>query len=275
MQVIRKPDSATNTEIAHGPSHGAPQWDRTTLRNATARSPCKDEISFLSVTVSSVLPQGVIHQVLEKLKIENITRAKVTNTKRVEKNLIAPIPMREAVINAIVHSDFSREIPPVFEIFNDKMIFTSYGGLLPGQSKEDFFSCSSMPRNRELMRVFKDVGLVEQLGSGMSRILKEYDKSIFHISEHFIKVEFPFSLPKDNTIIANGDDNGNEIGDDDSEMMKVLGLLEENASITAKQMSEQMDISARKVSRLIKALKENGKIIRVGSDRKGYWKITQ
>ena len=75
--------------------------------------------------------------------------------------------------------------------------------------------------------------------------------------------------------LANGDDNGNEIGDDDSEMMKVLGLLEENASITAKQMSEQMDISARKVSRLIKALKENGKIIRVGSDRKGYWKITQ
>ena len=61
MQVIRKPDSATNTEIAHGPSHGAPQWDRTTLRNATARSPCKDEISFLSVTISSVLPQGVVH----------------------------------------------------------------------------------------------------------------------------------------------------------------------------------------------------------------------
>ena len=57
MQVIKKPDSATNTEIAHGPSHGAPQWDRITLRKATARSPCKDEISFLSVTVSSVLPK--------------------------------------------------------------------------------------------------------------------------------------------------------------------------------------------------------------------------
>ena len=102
--------------------------------------------------------------------------------------------------------------------------------------KNTHIFCSSMPRNRELMRVFKDVGLVEQLGSGMSRILKEYDKSIFHISEHFIKVEFPFSLPKDNIIIANGNDNGNEIGDDDSEMMKVLGLLEENASVTAKQM---------------------------------------
>lgn len=37
------------------------------------------------------------------------------------------------------------------------------------------------------MRVFKDAGLVEQLGSGMSRILKVYDKNIFNISEHFIK----------------------------------------------------------------------------------------
>ena len=114
----------------------------------------------------------------------------MTSTKRVEKNLIEPIPMREAVINTIVHSDFSREIPPVFEIFSDRMVFTSYGGLIPGQSEQDFFSCSSMPRNRELMRVFKDVGLVEQLGSGMSRILKVYDKSIFDISEHFLKVQF-------------------------------------------------------------------------------------
>lgn len=144
------------------------------------------------------------NQVFEKLKIENSTMAKVTSTKRIEKNLVESIPMREAVINAIVHSDFSREIPPVFEIFSDRMVFTSYGGLIPGQSEQDFFSCSSMPRNRKLMRVFKDVGLVEQLGSGMSRILKMYDKNIFNISEHFIKVEFPFSVPKE---ISSADSN--------------------------------------------------------------------
>ena len=69
--------------------------------------------------------------------------------------------------------------------------------LLARVVEQEFFSCSSMPRNRELMRVFKDVGLVEQLGSGMSRILKVYDKNIFNISEHFIKVEFPFSVPKE------------------------------------------------------------------------------
>lgn len=211
------------------------------------------------------------NQVLDKLKIENSTMAKVTSTKRIEKNLVEPIPMREAIINTIVHSDFSREIPPVFEIFSDRMVFTSYGGLIPGQSEQDFFSCSSMPRNRELMRVFKDVGLVEQLGSGMSRILKVYDKSIFNISEHFIKVEFPFPVQKNNQIIAIGD----EIGDDNGDENKVLEVLRIEPAITAKKLSETINMSPRKISRIIKELRETGRIVRVGSDRKGYWEIKE
>ncbi len=83
--------------------------------------------------------------VLEKMKIENVTKAKVTSTKRVEKNLVEPVPMREALINAIVHNDFSREIPPVFEIFSDRMEFTSYGGLIQGQSRKDFFAVVVCP----------------------------------------------------------------------------------------------------------------------------------
>ncbi len=209
--------------------------------------------------------------VLEKMKIENITKAEVTSTKRIEKNLVEPVPLREALINAIVHNDFSREIPPVFEIFSDRMEFTSYGGLIQGQSKDDFFSCSSMPRNRELMRVFKDVGLVEQLGSGMSRILNVYDKTIFEISEHFIKVIFPFSWMEKPDGDENGDENGNENGDD----IKILLILEEEPNITAKRLSEKVGFSTRKISRIIRELKESKKITRIGSDRKGYWKVNQ
>lgn len=57
------------------------------------------------------------------------------------------------------------------------------------------------------MRIFKDVGLVEQLGSGMSRILKVYDKDIFHIADHFIKVIFPFSVTGSHRGTDNGIDN--------------------------------------------------------------------
>ncbi len=209
--------------------------------------------------------------VLEKMKLENVTKARVTSTKRIEKNLVEPVPMREALINAVVHNDFSREIPPVFEIFSDRMEFTSYGGLIQGQSLDDFFSCGSMPRNRELMRVFKDVGLVEQLGSGMSRILNAYDRTVFEISEHFIKVIFPFSWSdeKERTsfLKRNGDDNGDD--------MKILLLLEKEPDITAKKLSEKTGFSTRKISRIIKSLRESGRIIRIGSDRKGHWEINK
>ncbi len=131
--------------------------------------------------------------VLDKLEIENKTFAKITSKERIEKRLVEPIALREAVINAIVHNDYTREVPPVFEIFADRIQITSYGGLPTGLNKEDFFSCRSMSRNRELMRVFKDIGLVEQLGSGMSRILKAYDKSVFDISDNFMVVKFAFA----------------------------------------------------------------------------------
>jgi len=214
------------------------------------------------------------NSVLNKMKIENVTHAKVTSTKRMEKNLIDPVAMREAIVNCIVHNDFSHEIPPVFEIFSDRIVMTSYGGLIPGQSEGDFFSCSSMPRNRELMRVFKDVGLVEQLGSGMSRILKAYDKEIFQISDHFIKVVFPFSETLGITN-SSGNENGNENGDENGDDTKILKILMGQPEITAKELSAQSSFSTRKISRIMKKLRENGKITRVGSDRKGYWQINR
>ena len=128
--------------------------------------------------------------ILNKLDIENITLAEITTTTRKEKRLVDPSALREAVINAIVHNDYSNGIPPVFEIFADKFVITSSGGLPQELSQEEFFDGISAPRNKELMRVFKDVKLVEQLGSGVQRILKVYDKNIFKFSLNFLKVSF-------------------------------------------------------------------------------------
>lgn len=132
-------------------------------------------------------------KVLDKLDIENRTFTKITGAaKRLEKRMIDRTALREAFINAMVHNDYSREVPPVVEIYSDRLSITSYGGLIEGLSVEEFFKGRSMPRNRELMRVFRDMELVEHLGSGMNRILKVYDSNIFHLSEHFIEVVFPF-----------------------------------------------------------------------------------
>ena len=136
-------------------------------------------------------------QVLDKLKVENNVNTQITYKRRIETPLWNERAMREIVINAMVHNDYyTNEVPPKFEIFEDRIEITSAGRLPMGLSKTEFFSGISSPRNKELMRVFRDVDMVEALGSGMMRIRKAYSKNIFTFSENFIKVTLPFYSQK-------------------------------------------------------------------------------
>src|SRR5690606_41723465 len=88
-----------------------------------------------------------------------------------------------------VHNDYTKEVAPKFEIFDDRLEITSYGSLPEGLSKDEFFEGYSIIRNKELMRIFKDLDLVEQLGSGIPRILQAYAQDSFHFSENFLRVK--------------------------------------------------------------------------------------
>ena len=205
--------------------------------------------------------------VLDKFDVENKTSAKITSKERLERKLVDRVALREAVINAVVHNDYTYEVPPLFEIFSDRIVITSYGGLLNGLSEEDFFSCRSMPRNRELMRVFKDVGLVEQLGSGMSRILEKYDRSSFEITPNFLVVTFMFSEPLNEPVSepANEPLNKNEV--------LILEQIKSNPNITREEISKVLNISLSTVKRAITKLRENEIIERDGSDKTGHWVV--
>jgi len=68
---------------------------------------------------------------------------------------------------------------------------TSFGSLPQGMTEKEFFEGYSVPRNKELMRVFKDLDLVEHLGSGVPRILRSYGKECFKFTENFLRMIFP------------------------------------------------------------------------------------
>lgn len=214
--------------------------------------------------------------VIDKLEIENKTMTQITGKERLEKRLVDAVALREAVINAIVHNDYTREIPPVFEIFSDRIVITSYGGLMPGLDKEEFFNCRSMPRNRELMRVFKDVGLVEQLGSGMSRILSLYDKSIFNFSSHFLTVTFYFqnSFEKcTEKCTEKYTEKCTEKLNDTQE--EILRLISENENITQKILADRMGLNRRTIAKNIKYMKDLGVLERIGADKGGVWRVKE
>lgn len=131
--------------------------------------------------------------VLAKLDIENKVAATITPMERIETSLWNKVALREAVINAIVHNDYSFEVPPKFEIFPDRLEITSAGRLPESLSKEEFFNGISIPRNKELMRIYRDVELVESLGSGIPRILRAYGEECFKFTDNFIRITFPIT----------------------------------------------------------------------------------
>ena len=137
--------------------------------------------------------------VLDKITVENPTFATITSRERIERRLWNPVALREAILNAFVHNDYTLEVPPKFEIFSDRIEITSAGSLPEGLSKEDFFEGVSIPRNKELMRVYKDLELAEQLGSGVPRILQSYGKDCFRFMDNFTRMIFPSAEPVNST----------------------------------------------------------------------------
>ena len=162
-------------------------------------------------------------------------------------------------------------------MFN-RIEITSAGGLPQELSQEEFLEGVTAPRNKELIRVFKDVDLIENIGSGVLRILDAYDKSCFKFMEHFLRVTFkyrenPFKYenitPKDGAI--NGEINdGKKITTNEQ---KVLDCIIKNPNISQKEISEKTEIPYRTVQRLIASLKSKNIITRIGSNKLGYWNI--
>ncbi len=131
------------------------------------------------------------YQVLDKIELENKTFTQITSKERIETRRWDAIALREAIINAFIHNDYTGEVLPKFELFDDRLEITSAGGLPESLSQEEFFEGFSVPRNKEIMRIYKDLGLVEQLGSGIPRILESYDKNCFMFSDNFLRMSLP------------------------------------------------------------------------------------
>lgn len=219
-------------------------------------------------------------RILDRLTAENTVYAKIEYNGRKEVEMIDSKALKEAVINAMVHSDYTLSTTPIIELYSDRIEITSGGGLPQGLSQEEFLEGVTAPRNKELIRVFKDVDLIENIGSGVLRILDAYDKSCFKFMEHFLRVSFkykenPFEYAIKNNVSAN--DTINDTLKDTIKLTKnekeILSLIVNNNQITREEIVNELRLSDRTVSRAIKHLQDEKVIFREGSKKKGYWKI--
>lgn len=210
--------------------------------------------------------------VINKFEQINKTYTKITSENRREVKMFEIIPVKEAITNAFVHTLWEREYPPKFEIFNNHIAISSTGGLPLNVTKDDFLKGFSAPTHPELMRVFKDLELVEQLGTGIIRILKSYDKDVYEFSNNFIRVNFNFKSSESLTNIPKAlNSNNNYIFTETQE--KIIDLIKKNNRITQPEISDKLGINISTVNRNMVFLKEKNIIKRIGSNKNGQWKI--
>jgi len=134
-----------------------------------------------------------IQRIKDRFEVENITESRLTGAlHRIDKRLVDNKSLREIIINAFAHNDYSYGMTPIFEVFQDRFAIRSYGGLVPELTKEDFFNGVSAYRNPELMRILKDLEMVEGLGFGMRGITKVYDPEIFKFTDTTLYAVIPF-----------------------------------------------------------------------------------
>ena len=218
-------------------------------------------------------------QVLDKIELENRSDTSITSAERIDKRPWSSIALREAILNAFLHNDYTTEVPPKFEIFDDRIEITSTGGLPNGLSKDEFFEGFSVPRNKELMRIFKDLGLVEQLGSGVPRILENYGRECFKFTENFLRMTFPKALLEEGDQISG--QIGGQMGDIElgeqvinltTRQKEVLSYILTDQKITRKELAQILDINESAVQKHLKALTTKKIIQRIGT-KDGYWEI--
>ena len=217
-------------------------------------------------------------KVLDRLDAENTVYAKIEYKGRKEVEMIDSKALKEAVINAIVHNDYSYGNSPIIELYSDRIEITSAGGLPQELSKSDFFKGVTAPRNKELIRVFKDVDLIENIGSGILRILKAYDKSCFIFMDNFLRVSFkyrenPFKYEKTTTQEATQETTQENYAMLNETQIHIIKLIKENPSITQKEIAKELEMTRDGVKYNMNVLKEMSIISREGSTKKGKWKI--
>ncbi len=81
--------------------------------------------------------------------------------------------VREALANGLVHRLLGSNIPVAIEHSPEMLVVTSPGPLVNGVSLENILTTPSRPRNPALAKAFRNLGLIEELGTGIPRMYRE------------------------------------------------------------------------------------------------------
>ena len=216
---------------------------------------------------------GSLFQQMEEmyayLDMRNQTKATFDGLYRIDIRDYPEEALREALLNSIVHRDYSFSASTLISVYEDRIEFVSVGGLPDGIALEDIMLGLSVCRNPKLAAVFYRLKLIEAYGTGMPKIMKAYDgyscKPQIEVTGNAFKITLPnrnfeakeaavtTELPKKN---------------EDT----ILSFIASNGQITRSDVERILHISQATANRLLNHMIREGLIYQESSGRNTRYK---
>lgn len=215
----------------------------------------RDAIASLDCVGTLLNQYHQAHQfILSRLFHSFIIRGMV----RDEKLEIPEVAFREALLNLLIHRNYHLPAPSKILIFDDRLEFFSPGNFWGPIKSDQLLRGITYLRNPAICKVFREIGLVEKMGTGFIQIFHSYEKWGLPVpqiieGENFVKCILPRpSLQKESTTYPTPD---------------ILNLFYEKDAITIHDVMSKFSISRATAQRWLTRLVLEEKIQRIGKTR--------
>lgn len=204
----------------------------------------------------------------------NRTRAEFSGLDRLDMRDYPPEAIREALLNAIVHRDYSFSGATLISIFEDRIEFVTIGGLVKGITLDDVELGVSVLRNQYLANIFYRLRLIEAYGTGILKINECYDDYVAKPMIETTSNAFKITLPNTNfhaeeqealNILKAG--GSTSMTKKEERMNAVLELCRRKGSIVRSDVEMLLGVSQATAILLLRELTGDGVLIKKGKTK--------
>ena len=226
-----------------------------------------------------------MNEVYDFIDFRNQTRATIEKLYRVDVRDYPEVAVREALLNLLVHRDYSFSASAFISIYEDRIEFVSIGGLMPGIDLEDVMVGISVCRNQDLANVFYRLHLIEAYGTGMSKIMKAYEsmqvKPVIETTKNAFKIILPNINAKYETENATVKTKSGtpvtvhtekKLSDEEE---KILEYARKHGAITRNDVIGLLEVSASTAARVIRKMVKTNLLEQKGKARNTHYTIAE
>lgn len=226
-----------------------------------------------------------MNEVYDFIDFRNQTRATIEKLYRVDVRDYPEVAVREALLNLLVHRDYSFSASAFISIYEDRIEFVSIGGLMPGIDLEDVMVGISVCRNQDLANVFYRLHLIEAYGTGMGKIMKSYEsmqvKPVIETTKNAFKIILPNINAKYETENATVKTKSGtpvtvhtekKLSDEEE---KILEYARKHGAITRNDVIGLLEVSASTAARVIRKMVKTNLLEQKGKARNTHYTIAE